>query len=293
MLSWDHKGYDQQAQGQQTIFVGSKVTQRNLESAEERLSAIKAKTAQQLADINSELSKCGSNGNSNSGQFTCGGTGGWRRVVHRDMSDPQAICPLGWKFTLYGSLRTCGRVSKHGQVCDPTTFPVTGGAYTQVCGKVRAFQFGGSWGFHNSQHFADINKNYADGVILTHGIPRQHIWTFAAGGSEGNHKASWACPCDNSPNVKVPPFVGNDYFCESVINRKWKYSDYHIFHSSDALWDGKNCIATSTCCSQGNPPFFVKKLKVPTTDNIDARLCMYDKVSLSNFAVQEIELYVK
>ena len=32
----------------------------------------------------------------------------------------------------------------------------------------------------------DINGNYVDGVSLTHGAPRQHIWTFAATVSEAN-----------------------------------------------------------------------------------------------------------
>ena len=222
--------------------MGSKFTEEKLTSAEKTLSALEAKTTQQLADINFQLRVCG--------QFTCGGSGGWRRVIHHDMSDFQATCPTGWKLTFYDSSRTCGRVSPEGQVCDSTTFPVTGGAYTHVCGKVKAFQYGGSWGFQNSQIYADINNNYVDGVILTHGTPRKHIWTFAAGGSERNFGASWACPCDSSPNVKVPPFVGNDYFCESVINRPWQSVDYHNFYSTDALWDGQNCIASSTCCSR-------------------------------------------
>ena len=39
---------------------------------------------------------------------TCGGTGGWRRVVDLDMTDNLTKCPEGWNMTDY-SKRTCGR----------------------------------------------------------------------------------------------------------------------------------------------------------------------------------------
>ena len=41
---------------------------------------------------------------------TCGGTGGWRRVVYLDMTDPNTPCPSGWQLTAH-SKRTCGKVS--------------------------------------------------------------------------------------------------------------------------------------------------------------------------------------
>ena len=46
--------------------------------------------------------------------YTCGGTGGWRRVVYLDMTDPNTNCPSGWQLTSH-SKRTCGRVST-GQI---------------------------------------------------------------------------------------------------------------------------------------------------------------------------------
>ena len=54
-------------------------------------------------------------------------------------------------------------------------------------------------------------------MLMVHGSPEQHIWTFAAGtwenytGDAGNH-----CPCDNNIYYKSSPgFIGEDYFCES------------------------------------------------------------------------------
>ena len=39
--------------------------------------------------------------------YTCGGTEGWRRVVYRNMTDPNTNCPSGWQLTGH-SKRTCG-----------------------------------------------------------------------------------------------------------------------------------------------------------------------------------------
>ena len=58
-----------------------------------------------------------------------------------------------------------------------------------------------------------IDGPYVDGVSLTYGSPRQHIWTFAAGQSEFSN-VNDNCPCDVTINITIPPFVGGDYFCE-------------------------------------------------------------------------------
>ena len=43
--------------------------------------------------------------------YECGGTGGWRRVVYLDMTNPNTNCPSGWQLTSH-SKRTCGKVVK-------------------------------------------------------------------------------------------------------------------------------------------------------------------------------------
>ena len=84
--------------------------------------------------------------NDNLGVHTCGGTGGWRRVVYLDMTDPNTDCPSGWRETGY-SKRTCGRASDDYYTCDSATFPVGGGEYSQVCGRIKAYQWGETQGF--------------------------------------------------------------------------------------------------------------------------------------------------
>ena len=139
--------------------------------------------------------------------YKCGGTGGWRRAVYLDMTDPNTNCPSGWN-TDY-SKRTCGRASIGGHTCDSVFFPVSGGPYSQVCGRIRAYQWGlgaGFYGFNNGQ--TTIDSKYIDGVAVMHGSPQQHIWTFVNGAWEnGTRHRYYNCPCDTTRDVPIPPFV--------------------------------------------------------------------------------------
>ena len=222
------------------------------------------------------------------GPYSCGGTGGWRRVVYLDMTDPSTTCPSAWQLTEH-SKRTCGRVSTQSPDCDSVTFPVSGGEYSRVCGRIKAYQYGQTDAFeaYHDGRVTTIDGAYVAGVSLTHGSPRRHIWTFAAGASEAQPTWVDACPCDASITIRVPPFVGDEYFCESGVNA----GDRRGFRPDDPLWDGQNCTSSSTCCSFNTPPYFVKQLPTSTTDSIEARLCLLDGGEDS--PVELIELYVQ
>ena len=203
--------------------------------------------------------------------YTCNGTPGWRRVAFIDMTNASYNCPTGLSLTSY-SKRTCGRSHTTDGGCSSTTFSVGALPYSHVCGRIRGYQFGKSSAFY--KYTRGINSYYVDGVSLTHGAAGscQHIWTFAAGLSEvsstfpPNH-----CPCDTADYTRVPAFVGNDYFCESGIHSPW--SGQFVLYPDDVLWDGQNCIPTSTCCQFNNPPWFIKNLPTATTDDIELRIC--------------------
>ena len=220
--------------------------------------------------------------------YTCGGTGGWRRVVYLDMTDPNTNCPSGWQLTSH-SKRTCGRVGNHNLTCDSVTFPVSGGDYTRVCGRIKAYQYVVTDAFeaYHKGRVTTIDGAYVSGVSLTHGSPRQHIWTFAAGYSELHPTRQDVCPCDATINITIPPFVGGDYFCESG----WNSPPYTRFYPDDPLWDGDGCTASSTCCSFNNPPYFTKQLPNPTTDDIEARLCRWE--FYEDTPIEFLELYVQ
>ena len=237
----------------------------------------------QLETIHSHVSRL-------HGPYTCAGTTGWRRVVYLDMTDPSTTCPFGWNMTGY-SKRTCGRASDGDHTCVSVTFLVSGGEYSRVCGRIKAYQYGPTDAFeayHRGQ-VTTIDGAYVAGVSLTHGNPRTHIWTFAAGISEAvpTRSSGDQCPCDASITIRVPPFVGSDYFCESGVNAGSRSG----FHPDDPLWDGQNCTSSSACCSFNTPPYFVKQLPTSTTDDIEARLCRLD--TRDDSPIELIELYVQ
>ena len=224
----------------------------------------------------------------------CGGPG-WRRVVLFNMTNTSHICPTGLRLTTY-SKRTCGRATSGGRRCWSTTFSVGDSQYRWVCGRAQAYRVGGSWAFHEYHYTSrqGIDGYYVDGLSLTHGAPGscQHIWTFASGfftGNDSQHLGIEQCPCDNNNRYPSPPFVGNDYFCESVLaQRNWQ----NILYSNAPLWDGQVCEGGGRCCHLNNPPWFTKSLNSSTTDGIELRLCLGGSSSQSDIALELLELYV-
>ena len=232
-----------------------------------------------------------------SGGLKCGGTWGWRRAVYLDMTDPNTNCPSGWDMTGY-SKRTCGRFSNSSRSCDSVFFPVSGGPYSQVCGRIRAYQYGLPDAFYAYNHAGQttIDSAYVSGVAVMYGSPRQHIWTFANGAWEnGMTHRDVNCPCDTNGFIRVPPFVGEDYFCESgyVYPGYMNIGAGSMFHPNDILWDGRDCHYPSACCSLHNPPYFTKTLNQTTTDDLELRMCFSTTASLDNTALELVELYVK
>ena len=205
-------------------------------------------------------------------------------MVYLDMTDPNTNCPSGWHLTGH-SKRTCGKVSTGRLTCDTVIFPVSGGAYTSVCGTIRAYQYGQTDAFeaYNDRDVITIDGAYVSGVSLTHGSPQR---TFAAGTSESEPNFNDTCPCDTATNIAIPSFMNGDYFCESGVNS----GSTDGFHLYDPLWDGENCTSSSTCCSFNNPPYFTKQLLNSTTDDVKTRLCHWER---DDTPIKFIELYVK
>ena len=127
---------------------------------------------------------------------------------------------------------------------------------------------------------------------MTHGAPRNHVWTLVAGLSEGGYIVQGAnCPCSNSShlnNIFPPSFVGNSYYCESG-NPTNTFAAYRLY-PTDPLWDGQQC--EGQCCSDGkSPPWFSVDLPNPATDDIEVRICSPEG-SHDDVAIQLLELYV-
>ena len=212
------------------------------------------------------------------------------RVADLDMTDPTQNCPPGFRL-ITSPKRLCGRP---GSGCVSTTFPTHGVQYSRVCGRVIAYQYWSPNAFepYYSNRQLTIDDVYVEGVSLTHGQnPRKHIWTFAAALDEIRSDSN-TCPCtktDTAYTGAVPPFIGQDYFCDTASRNRYQY----IFYLDDPLWDGAGCGGTSTCCSFNNPPWFCKQLPQPTTDDIELRLCAdASPIINEDIPLETIELYV-
>ena len=224
----------------------------------------------------------------------CGGvTGGWMRVANIDMRRSNNTCPSGLNTLLVDSKRLCSK-NIAGGGCSSATLAVQKAQYSLVCGKIIGYQQNTPDGFH--PYYArstTIDGTYADGISLTHGqSPRKHIWTLVAALHE--YAANWQsmCPCTNRNNpetITIPPFVGNDYFCDTGSRNNYQ----HRFYPDDPLWDGQGCGSVSSCCSFNNPPWFSKRLTSPTTEDIEMRLCGDSSRDDEDITFEQLELYVQ
>ena len=216
--------------------------------------------------------------------MSCGTlTGGWMRVAELDMTNSSHQCPSGLMERIYSSnIRTCVRNEASGG-CTSVELSTANTQFSTVCGRITAYQVGRTDDLRVTNE--DINSAYVDGVSLTHGNPRQHIWTFAAAGRMDGI-------CDPCRTQSRPASVGNDFFCDSG-NPMSKSAGPGTFHSASPLWDGVECVADNECCPTDNPPYFLKTLPQPTTDDIEMRVCRNEGRDNEDIAIETVEIYVQ
>jgi hypothetical protein len=183
-----------------------------------------------------------------------------------------------------------------GGGCSSAYLDVQGVEYSRVCGKIIGYQqkTPNAFGPYYHNRALTIDQGYVDGISLTHGQnPRKHIWTFAAALHEVTYTNSESlCPCTNIHNhltIPIPPYVGNDYFCDTGSSQTYE----NRFYPEDPLWDGQGCGRLNTCCSFNNPPWFMKQLPASTHDNIEMRLCANADRSREDIVFETLELYVQ
>ena len=216
----------------------------------------------------------------------CSSAGGWMRVAYLNMKDSFEKCPDGFRLYNESGVRACGRPVSSGGSCVGITFPSRNIEYSQVCGKVIGYQVGHTDGARYSN--GSINFHYSDGISLTHGNPRRHIWTFMVGSTDNLHSR---CPCGSKFPITPPSFVGSDYYCESgCLN----YPVIGKFYTNDPLWDGHQCGSSETaCCQRTGIPWFYKKFSYSTSDYVEMRICLDEATSDEDSPVAHYEIYVK
>lgn len=196
----------------------------------------------------------------------CGGAG-WRQIADLDMSRPSEQCPSPWLESSH-SPRAC-RSPLSDEGCSGVFF-TSGESYSRICGRAVGHGVGSLDAFQRFIWFPSINNAYLDGLSITRGSQRQHVWSFGA-------TTIGSCPCDSGTSPNPLPFVGEDYFCDNTIN--------------GALWDGQDC--QNECCTFHSPPFFTVALPALTSDDIEARICTDQHVSDEALYVSVLQIFVQ
>ena len=131
----------------------------------------------------------------------------WRRTAYFDTTrgDP---CPPGLHTSTNNATSQTACGTTNGRNSPLSLKFATGGSYTNVCGRVRGYSGFNAFAFRPYPK-RTIDTNYADGVLITRGSPRQHLWTYAAGLSETWPRIHYTCPCAMSGyNLSwIPNFV--------------------------------------------------------------------------------------
>ena len=122
-------------------------------------------------------------------ELECGGAkGGWMRVAYLDMTKG-GPCPYPWsRIVIPGtSKRVCRSPIPGG--CHSVYYSTQGVIYNKICGRVNGYQRGSPEAFISADwHSKSINSFYMDGISITFGTPRKHLWTYAVGLSDdGNY----------------------------------------------------------------------------------------------------------
>ena len=163
-----------------------------------------------------------------------------------------------------------------------------------MCGRVYAYQQGTTDAFNGG--FGHLEDGYVEGISLTHRAvgSRQHIWSFAAAYGERvpANFDRFICPCINTnvnwANWRIPPFVGNNYFCATANPGP----GFGFVYTNDPLWDGVGCdLPTNTCCQLNNPPWFCTTLPGQTTDDLELRMCFNEDHISESVHVSLVEIY--
>ena len=207
-------------------------------------------------------------------------TGGWMRAAYINMTDAANSCPVELMYYTQNSICICSS-GISSRECTSVYFPTFGVPFTKVCGRALGYQYGHTDAFNGDT----IDSPYVEGLSVTHGTPRNHIWTFAAGYSKDNSRGG-NCPCASPyPGSAAPSFVGENFFCESgntgIHEAQW-YLD-------DPLWDSQGCAANSTCCDRGGP-WFTNTLSQEVSDDIEVRWCTSTGGEKSG--VEQLEIYI-
>ena len=189
--------------------------------------------------------------------LTCGSlTGGWRRVAYLNVSNRDGNdCPGG--FNIRSNPLSCRRSSSSAG-CSPVTYETNGISYSQVCGTVVAQGVGSPDGFRNG----NIDWTYVDGISLTYGSPRNHLWSY--------------------------PVLHNGN-CNDCMNRKPGFVSSHFYCFSPDCSSGMVCSESG--CSEN---WFYRRFEDSVTNSdVELRVCRDQVRNNEDIYLNHVEIYVQ
>ena len=217
------------------------------------------------------------------------GEGIWYRVAYLNMADSSQQCPSAWRVYNTNQFRACGRPVSTVASRPSQIFPISR-QYSKVCGRVIGIQVASPDAFSDGRG-SDINGTYMDGVSITRGSPRHHIWSYVGSVSDNPEYPMLACPCHSSSGAQPQAFVGSNYYCESGNpTQNWVGQAF----PNDKLWDGEQCSHEGTCCTGTNtPPWFSVNLSSPTSDDIEVRIMGLENTDNEDTPIELLEIHVQ
>ena len=170
--------------------------------------------------------------------------------------------------------------------CTGFSFP-SKQSYSAVCGFVEGYNYGSPDGFGYTHSPAQtIDQAYVDGISITHGSPRQHLFTYAS---------VWrikSCPCKGGRGPQA--FVGHNYYCGDDVElasgrwqKRW-FPDTIIWHAATGCSD-----IDIACRDDARPWFSVETVCGSTSDNIEIRSCQDQAYKDEAIGIANLEIYVR
>ena len=168
--------------------------------------------------------------------------------------------------------------------CTSITFEA-GQDYTAVCGVTEGYVYGSpdALGYTHSPS-QTIDEAYVDGISITYGSPRKHLFTYVAGLTFDS------CPCNGGNSG--PSFIGDNYYCGDHVldagvgwQRQW-YPNTVMWHATT------DCIELE-CRDDPRPWFSVETADGPTSDAVEVRSCQDQAYNDEAIGIASIEIYIR
>ena len=212
---------------------------------------------------------------------------GWTLLVHFDVNYG-GDCPNPLRKIALDGKHFC-RVPSDESGCTSVTYHTTK-AYTKIRGFLRGYQKGTPDGFRASRDDGSgIDDPYVDGVSITIGNPRKHVWTYAAGLTSNGNFPNNNCPCTVTTGPDPPSFVGKNYYCSSGSPN---FPAHDHLYADTPLWQGTNCTGNKdNCCANVGLPWFYREFGTYQHDDVEVRICYNQGYSDESILIDKLGLF--